>query len=311
MQKNKTIIFFGTPLIASKCLQALVDLGYKIPFIVCQPDKPVGRKREVIFSESKKLALKSNIKVLQPNKLSEITNDIKDANPDLILTCAYGKIIPEQILNIPKYRCVNVHASLLPKYRGGAPIHWSIINGEKETGISLMFMEKGMDSGNIILQEKITINENDNLDSIFIKMEELAYKIVTKNISKLFDLELIGEKQNDNDISYAYCISRENEKINWNKTAENIKNHIRGLSTAIGAFTNYEDKIIKIFEVKILKSISKFAPGTIVNNNKQLFITTLTNEIEILSMQIAGKKIQNKEQIASTATKFAIGTKFN
>jgi len=310
VKKNKKIIFFGTPLIAAKCLQALIDLGYNVPFIVCQPDKPVGRKKLFEFSEAKKLAIKKNIEVIQPENLSEIYEKIKKEKPDLILTCAYGKIIPEKILLIPKFKCVNVHASLLPKYRGGAPIHWAIINGDKKTGITLMFMEKGMDTGNIILKKEIEISINDNLDSLFLKMENLAYEIVFKNIQILFDKNIYSFAQDEKKVSFAPNIKRKDEIIDWNKDALVIFNHIRGLNSKIGAFSIYNKVNVKIYEVEITDKKSINHPGTIVDNNKKILVATKNFLLEIISLQMAGKKRIYKENISSISKNFKLLSKF-
>lgn len=311
-KKDKKIIFFGTPLIAARCLQALIDLGYHIPFIVCQSDKPVGRKKLLQFSETKILAIKNHIEVIQPNSLLKIYDKINQEKPDLILTCAYGKIIPEKILEIPKFRCINIHASLLPKYRGGAPIHWAIINGEKKTGITLMFMEKGMDTGNIILKNEIEISSIDNLDSLFKKMEDLAYKVVIENIENLFDKNLKNIMQEENLVTFAPIIKRKDERINWDNDASSVYNHIRGLSARIGAFSTYNGIDIKIYDSKIvLDNTLTSDPGMIVDNNQKLIISTRNFSLEIISLQIAGKKRIYKKDIASISKNFKLQTKFD
>lgn len=310
-KKNKKIIFFGTPLIASKCLQALIEMGYNIPFVICQPDKPVGRKKLLLFSETKNLAIKNNIKVIQPNNLLEIYDKINQEKPDLILTCAYGKIIPEKILAIPKFRCINVHASLLPKYRGGAPIHWALINGDKKTGITLMFMEKGMDTGNIILKKEIEIAFDDNLDSLFFKMENLAYEIIIENIENLFAKNIDGIVQDQSLVTFAPNIKRIDEKINWNNDAIIIYNHIRGLSSKIGAFSNYKGKDVKIYDSIIIEHNTNNSPGMIVDNKNKIIVSTKNFLLEITSLQIAGKKRLYKRDIGSISRNFELFTKFD
>ncbi|MGL5591506.1 MAG: methionyl-tRNA formyltransferase [Mycoplasmoidaceae bacterium] len=300
MDAKKKIIFCGTPKIGAEALRALFDTNkYEILFVITQPDKLVGRKKEIIFSPVKTFCIENNIKYFQPTKISEIQNEIINAKPDLILTCAYGQFINSQILEIPKYRCVNIHASLLPKYRGGAPIHWALINGEKETGISIMFMEKAMDSGNIIYMEKIEINDNDNLASLFTKMEALAYKVVYEQIDSLFNQNLVGEKQDESKVTFGFNIKREDERINWNNYSKNIHNLIRGLSPKPGSFTTLDNQIVKILNSKLTESKThNKQPGDVISITKEgALVKTLDNDLLLNEIQFEGKNIIKENDI--------------
>ncbi len=209
------------------------------------------------------------------------------------MTCAYGQFVPTSILEIPKYKCINVHASLLPKYRGGAPIHWAIINGEKKTGITLMFMEKEMDSGNIIYQEEIAIDNEDDLGTLFTKMENLAYKIVDENIDKLFDENLKSIKQDNEKVTFGYNIKREDEKIDWNKSSFDIYNLIRGLKPKPGSYTTLDEKVVKIYKSKILENKTENKNyGEIISIEKNgLVVATIDNDLLITEIQFEGKNI--------------------
>ncbi|MGL5246252.1 MAG: methionyl-tRNA formyltransferase [Mycoplasmoidaceae bacterium] len=302
----KKVIFCGTPKIGSEALRALYDSNkYEILFVITQPDKLVGRKKEIIFSPVKIFCIKNNIKFFQPIKISDIQNEISAVKPDLILTCAYGQFINSKILEIPKYKCVNIHASLLPKYRGGAPIHWALINGEKETGISIMFMEKAMDSGNIIYTEKIKINDDDNLASLFSKMEVLAYKVVYEQIETLFDINLVGKKQDESKVTFGYNIKREDEKINWNNPSKSIHNLIRGLSPTPGSFTTLDNQIVKILNSKLTQNNSpNKQPGDIISISKNgVLIKTLDNDLLLNEIQFEGKNIIKENDIFNSKQK--------
>ncbi|MGL4647641.1 MAG: methionyl-tRNA formyltransferase [Mycoplasmoidaceae bacterium] len=291
---RKKIIFCGTPLIGRKCLEAIFNKEkYEIIFVISQPDKLIGRKKEIIFSPVKNFCLEHQIQLYQPEKISELKEVIANAQPDLILTCAYGQFIPSSILEIPQYKCINVHASLLPKYRGGAPIHWALINGEKETGITLMFMEKVMDAGAIIYQEKIAIEANDNLLTLFNKMENLAYQVVNQKIDDLFNEQLKSWEQDLNQVTFGYNIKREDERIDWNWDVCKIYNRIRGLAYNPTSFSTIADKIIKIYQAEITSSqTKKLPPGTIIDVNKKgILVATKNEDLLITEIQFEGKKM--------------------
>lgn len=289
--ENKKIIFMGTPLISTFALQALIDNSYEVIAVITQPDKPIGRKKELIFSPIKKLAIENNIKVYQPQKTKELIDELSKLEIDAFLTCAFGQFIPDSVLNLAKFGCFNVHASLLPKYRGGAPIHWSIINGEKKTGLTLMRTIKKMDAGEMYSIREIELDEKIITSELFKKMQNLVYDIVFNDFHKIFNNELKPVQQNENEATFAYNISKEQEKINLNDKAINIHNWIRGLSDAPGGFCIHKKKKIKLFNSEVLNQKSNLNPGVIVDINKHgMIIATQDFDILVKEIQIESKK---------------------
>ena len=289
--ENKKIVFMGTPEIATFALKALLEKKYNVVAVVCQPDKFSGRKKEIIFSEVKKFAIEKNILFFQPTKIKEIKKNLIDLNPFAFVTCAFGQFIPEEILSIPEFGCVNVHASLLPKYRGGAPIHWAIINGETKTGVCLMKTVKKMDAGPVFCQKIINIEDTDTTSSLFKKMNNLVYEIVFDDLEKVFNKEYKPINQDESKVSFAYNILKENEKIDFNQKSINIRNLIRGLSDLPGAYCEYQKKKIKLFNCELTNNESNNEAGTIVKISKEgLEIATLDFNILVKEIQIEGKK---------------------
>lgn len=306
--KNKKIVFMGTPEIATYALNALLDKPYDVVAVVCQPDKPIGRKKEIIFSSVKKLAIEKNIKFFQPNKIKEIENDLKALNPFAFVTCAFGQFIPDSILSIPEFGCINIHASLLPKYRGGAPIHWAVINGEKETGVCLMKTIKQMDAGDVYCSKKVKIEENDTTSTLFKKMNTLVYDIVSHDLEKVFNLEYPPIKQDESKVSFAYNISKEDEKINFDKKAVEIVNLIRGLSETPGAYCFVNDKKMKLFKAISTNNKSNNIPGTINLVSKEgILIATKDFDILVKEIQIEGKNRQEVKNILNGNSEVKIG----
>lgn len=309
--KNKKIVFMGTPEIATYALKALIDKGFEIIAVITQPDKPVGREKQMQFSKIKEFALKNNLILFQPNKLSEIKQELIELKPFAFVTCAFGQFIPESILAIPEFGCINVHASLLPKYRGGAPIHWSIINGDTKTGVCLMKTIKKMDAGDVYCSKEIHIDNNDTTTTLFKKMNDLVYQIVFNELDKVFDLTYKPIAQDESKVTFAYNISKENEKINLNSTAFQIRNLIRGLSEKPGAYCFLDNKKIKFFNAEILSNLSNKQPGTIVNISKNgLEIATNDKDILIKEIQVEGKKRQFVKDIINGKNIFEIGKIF-
>lgn len=287
---NLKIVYMGTPDFSVKPLDEL-NKKYDVIAVVTQPDKKIGRKQEVRYSKVKEYALENNIKVLQPKNIREEYKKIIDLNPDIIITCAYGQIIPKVLLDYPRYKCINIHASLLPKYRGGAPIHRCIINGEKYTGITIMYMSPKMDEGDILYQEKVDISLDDNVGSLHDKLSELGSKMIISFLPKLINNNFKRIKQDNNEATYAYNISREDEKIDFNKNTIDIYNQIRGLSPWPSAYAYLDDKIIKIFNSKIGKSNKEGKIGEIINiYDNGIGIKTIDGEIIFTEIQIEGKK---------------------
>ena len=288
--KDLKVIFMGTP---DFCVPILEELIKKCTVIavVTQPDKEVGRKKVLTPSPIKEVALKNNIKVLQPVKIKEEYQDIINLNPDIIITCAYGQIVPEVILNAPKYGCINVHASLLPKLRGGAPIHKAIINGYKKTGITIMYMDKGMDTGDMISKKEVDITDFDTAASLHDKLQKASVPLLMETLPSIINGTNKREKQNNLEATYAYNVSREDEHVNFNDTSLNVYNKIRGLNSWPGAYATLDDKNIKLWVSKISDNVYDKKPGTIVNLSKDgMEVVTKDKSILITELQLPGKK---------------------
>lgn len=288
--KDLKVIFMGTPVFCVPILEELIK-ETNVVAVVTQPDKEVGRKREISFSPIKKVAIKNNIKVLQPVKIKEEYEDVTSLNPDIIITCAYGQIVPLAILNCPKYGCINVHASLLPKLRGGAPIHKAIINGYDKTGITIMYMDKGMDTGDMIAKEEVKIEDNDTAGSLHDKLSTISVPLLMKTLPSIINGTNKREKQNDADATYAYNVSREEEHVSFNKSSKDVYNQIRGLNSWPGAYAVLDDKNIKLWSSSITNNKYDKTPGTIINLDKNgLCVATKDGSVLIKELQIPGKK---------------------
>ena len=288
--KNIKVVFMGTPSFAVPVLEKLIE-NYNVIMVVCQPDRAKDKKGNIIYPPIKELALKNNIEVYQPLKLSSEYEYIIEKNPDIIITCAYGQILPSSLLDYPKYGCINVHGSLLPRLRGGAPIHHAIINGDKETGITIMYMDKKMDAGDIISQRSIEIKSTDNLDSIYSSLSTLGSELLIETLPSIINGTNNRIKQNENEVTFGYNISKEDELINFNDSAINIFNKVRGLCSIPGASCYYNGKRLKIYEVEVTNKLSKDIPGKIVEVNKDsLVVTTKDYLIKIKDIKLEGKK---------------------
>ena len=287
---DKRIVFMGTPEFAVPVLNELIK-NYNLVLVVSQPDREKDRKGNLLMTPTKKLAIDYNIDVYQPTKIKEEYEKILNYKPDIIITCAYGQILPNEILNYPKYGCINVHGSLLPKYRGGAPIHHAIINGEKETGITIMYMDSKMDSGDIIYQSKIEIGDNDNLDKIYKEMSFLGARTLLEILPQIFEGTNSRIKQDETLVSFGLNITKEEEKIDFNQSSLRIHNKIRGLSSIPGAYALINDKRMKIYESKLTDIPSKNVPGTIVKIDKNgILVSTNDKDIIITDIKLEGKK---------------------
>lgn len=287
------VVFMGTPLFAVNVLSGLID-NYDVVGVVSQPDKKVGRHQEIKYTPVKELALKHNIKVLQPERIKDDYQDIIDLNPDIIITCAYGQIIPKELLEYPKYGCINVHASLLPKYRGGAPIHRAIINGDNKTGITIMYMDEAMDSGDIISQREISILDNDNLESVHDKLSLLGKELLLDTLPSIFSSNNTRIKQDINEVTYAYNIKREEEHIDFNKTSKEIFNLIRGLSPLPGSNALIFNQEMKILDSVILDKEYDGKCGEIVDVLKEgIVVKTKDSAILITKIKPFGKKVMD------------------
>ncbi|MGQ9570516.1 MAG: methionyl-tRNA formyltransferase [Thermodesulfovibrionales bacterium] len=289
------IVFFGTPEFAFPSLNALLKSEDEVVAVVTQPDKRAGRGRIIHKSPVKEVAIESGIKVFQPVNIKDnnFINALSSLNPDMIIVVAYGKILPPQILNIPPLGCVNVHASLLPKYRGAAPVQWAIINGEKETGVTTMFMDEGLDTGNILLQEKIVITDDDNSETLSEKLSHIGALLLLKTIKEIKEgsIKAIPQK---GVATYAPPLKKEDGRINWSKTSKEIFNLIRGLYPWPCAYCYLNHERIKIIKAKVLDGSG--SPGRIENAKKgELVIGTGEGLISIIELQPEGKKKMSVE----------------
>ncbi|MCR5307407.1 MAG: methionyl-tRNA formyltransferase [bacterium] len=300
------IVFMGTPSFAVPILEALIK-EYEVVLVVTQPDKEVGRKKILTPSPVKEVALNNNIEVFQPTKIKEDYQKILDSNPDIIITAAYGQIIPKTILDYPKYKCVNVHASLLPKYRGGAPIHWAIINGDEYAGVTIMYMAEKMDAGDIISQDKLLIGEDDTT-TLTNRLSLLGRDLLLKTLPDIFSGNINPIKQNETEVSFAYNISKEDEKINLNNTCKMVYNQIRGLSTTPGGYLIYNDKKVKVYSSTFIEKEIDGEIGEIVESNKKLGIKVKNGVIYPLTIQLEGKnKMSIKDFYNGMPNYFKVG----
>lgn len=264
------IIFMGTPEFAVPSLEKIISDGHEVMAVFTQPDKPKGRGYHLTPPPVKTAALNHGIKVYQPLTLKDegTISVIRDIAPDCIVVVAYGRILPQSVLEIPKYGCVNVHASLLPRYRGAAPIQWSVINGEAETGVTTMFMAKGLDTGDMILKGKTKIGENETFGELHDRLMEIGAETLSKTLSLLKDSAAPREKQDDGQSNYAPMIDKNVAKIDWSKQANSIHNLVRGLNPAPAAFTELNGKMLKIHETRLTGETSNLKAGVVTDSGK-------------------------------------------
>lgn len=300
--KKLRIVFMGTPQFSVPILEALIN-EYDVIGVVTQPDKEVGRKKILTPTPVKLCAIKHNIPVFQPKKIRKEYHEIKDLNPDIIITAAYGQIIGMELLDAPKYRSINVHGSLLPKYRGGAPIQRSIMNGDEYTGITIMYMEKGMDSGDILSQRKLKIEDSDNNETVFEKMSYLGRDLLLETLPLLIEGKITPIKQDESDVTYAYNILPEEELLDFTKEAKDVFNHIRALSPAPGAYFFLKGEKIKIYSSVVSELKHETEVGSIINVSKKGFMIACGNNsvLEILEIQQTGKNKISAREFANGA----------
>ena len=300
------IVFMGTPDFAKVSLEKVYEAGYKIEAVVTNVDKPKGRGMKLVPSPVKEFALEKNIEVLQPTKVRnnpEFIEKIKKINPDVICVVAYGKILPQELLEIPKLGCINVHGSLLPKYRGAAPIQWAVLNGETSTGITTMYMDVGMDTGDMILKEETEIGENETTGELWDRLSVIGGDLLVKTLKLIEAGKAPREKQGE-EFTLAPMLNKEMAKIDWeNKTAAEIKNLVRGLNPIMGAYSYINDKKIKFWKVDILSNeeleiefpelseyeykLKEIQPGTVLFSDakKGLYVKANDGIIKVLELQ--------------------------
>jgi methionyl-tRNA formyltransferase len=286
----------GTPEFAVPCLQSLIDAGYPVLMVVTQPDKPVGRKQILTASPIKKLAQEHHIPVYQPAKLRnnpEALEHLRSVHADLFVVVAYGKILPQEILDLPKQGCINVHASLLPKLRGSAPIQWSIVQGEIETGVTTMLMDAGMDTGDMLLKQAIPIDEEDTGVTLSQKLSQLGSELLLATLPAYLEGTLLPQTQNAADVTTIPLLKKEDGLLNWQESAEALYNRVRGLKPWPETFTYFRGKTLKIKEARVFQTDAEAnpIPGQIVAVlNHSLLIRTGEGVLELLRVHMADSK---------------------
>ena len=303
------ILFMGTPDFAKESLESIYNAGYSIIGVVTNPDRPKGRGMKMIASPVKEYAVSKNIPIYQPLKVKnniEFIDEIKALNPDIICVVAYGRILPKEILEIPKYGCINVHGSLLPKYRGAAPIQWAVINGEEKTGITTMYMDVGMDTGDMILKEEVEIGKDETTGELWDRLSKIGGELLVKTIKLIEQGKAPREKQNE-DFSMAPMLNKEIAIIDWeNKKAIEIKNLVRGLNPIMGAYTFVNDKKIKLWKVNVIENkeftqlygeelLNKAKNGDIIlaSDIRGMFFKAKDAVIEAIEIQAENSKRMN------------------
>ena len=294
---NMKIVFMGTPDFAEESLKKIYEAGHKILAVVTNQDKPKGRGMKLTYSPVKEFAMEKNLRIEQPQKVrnnEEFINEIKSLNPDVICVVAYGKILPKEILEIPKYGCINVHASLLPKYRGAAPIQWSVLNGDKTTGVTTMYMDVGMDTGDMILKQEVEIGESETTGELWDRLKVIGADLLVETLKRLENGTAPRIKQGD-DYTLAPMLTKDMAKIDWNKkTAIEIKNLVRGLNPIMGAYTILNGKKIKFWKVDLAKeneitveNLDFLGNGVVLiaNSKDGLYIKAKQGIIKVLEIQ--------------------------
>lgn len=286
------VVFMGTPEFAVPTLQALID-HHQVIGVVTQPDKQRGRGKKVQFPPVKEKAVEYDLPVYQPVKAreEEFVSVLRDLNPDVIVVVAYGQILPESILNIPKYGCINVHGSLLPKYRGAAPIQWSVLDGEEKTGITTMYMEKGLDTGDMIDKVELTLDPKETAGSLHDKLMVMGADLLLETLEKLENGTAVRTKQDDSLSCYAKMLTKDMGQVDFSKSAVEIERLIRGLNPWPSAYTSMDGKIMKLWDADVTPYDGDAEPGTIVDVTKEAIVAaTGEGALALKEIQLAGKK---------------------
>lgn len=298
------IVYMGTPDFAVAALEAIIAAGHQVVAVVTQPDKEKGRGKAISMSPVKECALKNNIEVFQPVKLRnnpEAVEQLRSYNADMFVVAAFGQILTEEVLNMPKYGCINIHASLLPAYRGAAPIQWAILDGLEETGVTIMQMDKGIDTGDILMQETLAIESTDTGESLFDKLSILGAKAIVRAIPLIEEGSLVPQKQDDSLSNYAKMLNKEMGKINWEDDAVKIERYVRGLNSWPSAFSFIKGKQLKIWKSEVADEVTpgNDLTGTIVAVDKKSFsVACGTGVLRILEVQLEGKKRMDVDAFA-------------
>jgi len=306
------ILFMGTPQFAVPSLASLLERGYEVAAVVTQPDRPKGRKRELTPSPVKAFALERGLQVLQPEKLRspEGVAAVTDIAPDLIVTAAYGQILPKSVLDLPRLGCINVHGSLLPRYRGGAPIQRSIINGEKETGVTLMYMAEGLDTGDMISKVVLPITDEDTAGTMFEKLSLAGAHLLIEWLPRIIEGSAGRSPQAEEEATYAPNLTREDEKLDWSRGSREIFNRVRGLNPMAGGFTYLDGEVFKVWGCRIPQSSDEvlrpewtpLVPGSVLEaGNFGIRVRTGDGSIVLTEVQPAGKKALQAAEFAKGA----------
>lgn len=298
------VVFMGTPDFAVASLNALVDAGHDIAAVITQPDRPKGRGNKLAFPEVKERALELGLPVHQPDSVKDAAflDLLKGYDPEVIVVVAFGRILPQSVLDLPKYGCVNVHGSLLPEYRGAAPIQRAVLDGLKETGVTTMHMDIGMDTGDMLLQAKLPITDEDTSGTMFDKLAVLGGSLLIDTLAGLEAGTIVPQKQDDTKATHAARILKEDELIHWEDTAEKIFCQIRGLAPAPGAYTLWEGQRLKLWKARLNTKETGKQPGTVVEIGKDyLLVQTGKGCLEVLELQPAGKKAMPAKAFANGA----------
>ena len=289
--KNKRILFMGTPDFAEVSLKKLIDEKFNVVGVVTQPDKPKGRGHKLVFPPVKETALANNLPVFQPEKLKngELKEVLDELKPEIIIVVAYGKILPEYVLDYPEYGCINVHGSLLPKYRGAAPIQWAVIDGEETTGVTTMLMDKGLDTGDMLLTVETKIGENETSAELFDRLSVMGAELLVKTITELNSIT--PKKQNEDEATYASIIKKEMAEIDWSKSSKEVLNLVRGMNSWPMAYTFYNNEAVKIISALPCEE-KETTPGEIkgLDKGKGLKVSCGDGTIYVKEVQFAGKK---------------------
>ena len=298
------VVFMGTPDFAVQSLNALVDAGHEVTAVITQPDRPKGRGNKMAFPEVKTRALELGLPVHQPDSVKDeaFLELLKSYDPEVIVVVAFGRILPQAVLDLPQYGCVNVHGSLLPEYRGAAPIQRAVLDGRKETGVTTMRMDIGMDTGDMLMQATLPITDEDTTGTMFDKLAELGGKVLIDTLAGLVNGTVVPVKQDDSKATHAARILKEDEVIRWEDSAEKIFCQIRGLSPAPGAYTWWNGERLKLWKARISDRETGKAPGTVVAISKNaLTVQTGKGCLEVLELQPAGKKAMPAQAFSNGA----------
>lgn len=292
------VIFMGTPDFAVGTLEEIIKEGHEVVLVVSQPDKAVGRSKALKYTPVKACAIQHGIEVYQPEKIraEECVEYLRGYQPDIIIVEAFGQIVPKSILDMPKYGCVNVHASLLPKYRGAAPIQWTVINGDKVTGVTTQRMDTGIDTGDMIMKEEVLLREDETGGSLFDRLAEVGAKLCVKTMAAIENGTAVYTPQNEAETTHTGKIRKEMGSIDWTKNAETIECLIRGLDPWPSAYTRLGDKTLKIWKAKVVSHEVNAAPGCIIKVTKDtMWVQTGNGVLELVEVQLEGKKRMTTE----------------